>query len=172
MHCLAGSRTPDSSSLESPECRFCRRLGLCSLQAKATNYSDQFGFPVQFLQLCVELAILLPKLIHLRLEFSDRNSRDESHLRLRVTVLSCACGLGDPSQEIAALAHYVTFGDASEIVRLLSNAVRELERLIALTSSSRREKARSVSASSSVVSSAGCSPSWTRADRISRFLIS
>ena len=43
---------------------------------------------------------------------------------------------------------------------------------MALTSSSRRAKMRSVSAKSSVVSSAGCSPSCTRAERISRFFVS
>src|SRR5712691_5525218 len=98
-------------SSRSPKCRLCPRLGLCSLQTRVTNYSDQFGFPVQFLQLCVQFTIPLCELIHFRLQLAHRHGRNKSHLRLGVTILTGACSLRDSSKEIAALADHITFGN-------------------------------------------------------------
>ncbi len=171
MYCV-GVEPLDSGSSKPPECRLCPRLGLCSLQTRVTNYSDQFGFPVQFLQPCIQFAIPLCELIHFRLQFSDRHGRNKSHLRLGVTILPRASGFCDSCQEVATLANHIPFGNCIRNRKLLSNAVFELVRLIALTSSRSRANTRSLSARSSVVSSAGCSPSCTRADRISLFFIS
>jgi hypothetical protein len=110
MYCM-GVEPLVSGSSKRPRCRLCPRLGLCSLQTRVTNHSDQFTLPVQFLQPCIEFAIPLCELVHFGLQFANRHSCDKSHLRLGVTILPCASCLRDSSQEIAALANNIPFGD-------------------------------------------------------------
>ena len=70
MYCV-GVEPLGSGFSKPPRRRLCPRLGLCSLQKKVTNCSDQLGFPVQFLQTGVEFAIFLCELVHLRLQFPN-----------------------------------------------------------------------------------------------------
>ncbi len=175
MHRNTGSRTPDSGSSESPRCRLCPRLDLCSLQTRINNDSDQFGLPVQFLQTCIEFAKPLCELVHFRLQFSNSHGRNETHLRLRVAILPSASGFCNSCQEVATLANYIPFGYRIRNRKLRVESgfrVGAVNGADELTSSRSRANTRSLSARSSVVSSAGCSPSCTRADRISLFVIS
>lgn len=57
-----------------------------------------------FLQPSVQFAISLRELIHLRLQFSNRHRRNESHFGLQLAILPGTSSLRDSRQEVTTLA--------------------------------------------------------------------
>ena len=120
----------------------CPRLGLCSLQTRITNCSDQFGLPVQFLQPCIQFAIPLCELAYFGLQFANRHSRNKSHLRLRITILPCASCLRDSCKEVATLADHIPFGYRIRNRRLFSSNAFSANSFATVAFSRRRMKSR------------------------------
>jgi hypothetical protein len=173
MRCTVWESNPSTLALQGHQDAGIAPSWACArCKAKVTNCSDQFGFPVEFLQPCIQFAIPLCELIHFHLQLSDRHGRNESHLRLRVTILPGACGVCDSCEEIATLAGHATFGNC---IRNRTLVFERSLRVGAVDCADEFQKTREDAfglRKKLRLSSAGCSPSCTRADRISRFLIS
>ena len=78
---------------------------------RVTNRSDQFRFPVEFLNPKIQLPIAFGEQISVGPQFPDRHGHDIPHLGPRVAVPPGASRPGDVRQEVSPLAQDISRGN-------------------------------------------------------------